>query len=70
MESPRTQALASMLREWDETTVRALEAMIKDIRDGDDSLATMEKDFDWIRHLMGRLQVLRNDVMRQKGQNR
>lgn len=52
-----------MLRAWGDTCERALEAMIRDIRAGrlvDDTLA---RDYDFLRHLMGRREVIVNEIM-------
>lgn len=56
--SPAVMSQASMLREWGDTAVSALESMIADIQAGklyDDTLA---RDFDFLRHLMGRREIL------------
>ena len=53
-----------MLRQWGDTCARACEAMIADIRAGklvDDTLVT---DFNYLRTLMGRREVIVNEIMK------
>lgn len=64
------QALESMLREWSQCAVGALDEMRADIEAGKISVENMERHFDFIRHLMGRLRILQDDVMRNRGGNR
>lgn len=61
------QALESMLREWSQCAVGALDEMRADIEAGKISVENMERRFDFIRHLMGRLRILQDDVMRHNG---
>lgn len=56
--SPEIQSQESMLREWGGTAERALEQMIDDIRAGKLYDDTLVQDFDFLRHLMGRREVI------------
>ena len=80
MEKPTVETFERMLREeWAPTAISALEDMIKDIRDG---IAqgevdfgklendTLERDFDYLRHLMGRREVLAETIRRYRGGHR
>jgi len=59
-----------MLQEWAGTAERALEDMISDLRAGklyDDTLA---RDFDFLRHLMGRREIIVNEIARANSRHR
>ena len=60
--SPQVMSQVSMLREWGDTAVRALEGMIADIRADNLYDDTLLKDFDFLRHLMGRREVIVTDM--------
>ena len=51
-----------MLKQWGDTCVGACENMIADIRAGKLVDDTMERDFDFLRHLMGRREVIVNEI--------
>lgn len=59
-----------MLRQWGDTCVGALEEMIRDIRAGRLYDDTMRRDFGNIRALMGRHDVLTNDMREHTGPHR
>ena len=64
------QTHTDMLHEWGGTCERALEAMIAHIREGllvDDTLAN---DFNYLRHLMGRREVIVNEIVMRQGGHR
>ena len=68
--SPERETWASMLQQWGGTAERALEAMIADIRAGklyDDTLA---QDFDFLRHLMGRREIIVNEIAKANSRHR
>lgn len=69
-QSPRVEALVSMLQQWGDTCVGALEEMIRDIRAGRVYDDTMRSDFANIRALMGRHDVLTNDLRENVGPHR
>lgn len=67
---PERETWASMLQDWAGTAERALEDMISDIRAGklyDDTLA---RDFDFLRHLMGRREIIVNEIARANSRHR
>lgn len=59
-----------MLREWGDTTARALAHMIDDIRAGKLYDDTMEEDFRFLRHLMGRHEVLVGELRKHESRHR
>lgn len=59
-----------MLRQWGDTCVEALEAMIKDIREGKIYDGTMRRDFAFLAHLIGRHDVLTNELRANVGPHR
>lgn len=52
-----------MLHEWAGTLERALETMIADARAGKLVDDTLPRDYDFIRHLMGRRELIVNEIM-------
>ena len=52
-----------MLTEWAGTLERALNDMIADIRANKLIDGTLERDYDYIRHLMGRREIIVNEIM-------
>ena len=70
------QTHTDMLREWGGTCERALEAMIAHIWKGlllDDTLLaddTLANDFNYLRHLMGRREVIVNEIVMRQGGHR
>lgn len=70
-EEPVTvQSYMDMLRELGGTLERGLEAMIADIRAGRLVDDTLPNDWDYIRHLMGRREVIVNEILRLNGPHR
>ena len=67
--TPTTQATLpltvhmQMLTEWAGTLERALNDMIADIRANKLIDDTLERDYDYIRHLMGRREIIVNEIM-------
>lgn len=59
-----------MLSEWGGTLEKALEAMIADIRDGRLVDDTLPRDYEFIRHLMGRREIIVNQIMLANGSHR
>lgn len=59
-----------MLREWGDTTARALAHMIDDIRAGKLYDDTMEADFRFLTHLMGRHEILVNELRKHERRHR
>ena len=59
-----------MLKQWGVTCVGFLEAMIKDIKDGNIYDDTMRRDFDAIRHMIGRHDVLTTELRANVGPHR
>ena len=53
-----------MLRQWGSTLERACEAIIADVHAGKLLDDTMERHFDYIRHLMGRREIIVNEIMK------
>jgi len=51
-----------MLRQWGDTCARALEEMIADIRAGKLVDDTLQRHFDYLRHLMGRREIIVNEI--------
>lgn len=60
----------SMLQQWGDTLERALEAMIGDIKAGRLLDDTLPNDWEYIRHLMGRREVIVNEIDRHVGAHR
>lgn len=69
-QSPTVQTLDFMLRQWGDTCVGALEAMIKDIKAGNIYDDTMRRDFAMIHHLIGRHDVLTTELRANVGPHR
>ena len=59
-----------MLKQWGDTLERALEAMIGDIKAGRLLDDTLPNDWEYIRHLMGRREVIVNEIDRHNGGHR
>ena len=59
-----------MLDEWGGTLKRALEAMIADIDAGRLADGTLPRDYEFIRCLMGRRELIVNEIMRANGGHR
>ena len=59
-----------MLQQWGDTLERALEAMIGDIKAGRLMDDTLPNDWEYIRHLMGRREVIVNEIDRHVGSHR
>ena len=53
-----------MLRQWGSTLERACESIIADIHAGKLLDSTMEKHYDYLRHLMGRREIIVNEIMK------
>lgn len=53
-----------MLRQWGSTLERACESIIADVHAGKLLDDTMERHFDYIRHLMGRREIIVNEIMK------
>lgn len=53
-----------MLRQWGSTLERACESIIADIHAGKLLDDTMEKHYDYLRHLMGRREIIVNEIMK------
>ncbi len=53
-----------MLRQWGDTCARACEAMIADIRAGRLLDDTLVADYNYLRTLMGRREVIVNEIMK------
>ena len=68
--SPRVQAIEALLRQWGDTAVDMLEEMIRHIREGRLYDDTLRQDFDGLRHMIGRHDVLITDLQIQQGPHR
>jgi len=53
-----------MLRQWGSTLERACESIIADIHAEKLLDDTMEKHYDYLRHLMGRREIIVNEIMK------
>ena len=62
--------MESMLRQWGDTCIGVLKQMIRDIRAGKFYDDTMRRDFDNLRALMGRHDVLTTDLWDNVGPHR
>lgn len=64
----RRQALEEMLRgEWRGTMERTLEEMLRDLRAGKIEGDELEKNFRFVRHLMGRREQLLTEIKMHTG---
>ena len=59
-----------MLRQWGATCARACEAMIADIRAGRLVDDTLVADYDYLRRLMGRREIIVNEIMKAGSRHR
>ena len=69
-QSPSVEVLVSMLQQWGDTCVGALEEMIRDIRAGQIYDDTMRRDFANIRTLMGHHDILTAGLQEHVGPHR
>ena len=63
MKQPPRQDHMSMLLEWRDTTIGMLEGMIADLKAERLVDDTLSRDFDQLRHLMGRREILVNEIL-------
>ena len=59
-----------MLRQWGSTLERACESIIADVHAGKLLDDTMERHFDYLRHLMGRREIIVNEIMKLSSRHR
>lgn len=59
-----------MLERWAVTALGALEQMSADIRARRLVDDTLERDMDWLRHLMGRREIIVNEILLRNGPHR
>lgn len=61
-----------MLREWQGATERALEDMLADLRAGGRKLVddTLVNDMNYLRHLMGRREIIVHEIMLRDSRHR
>lgn len=53
-----------MLRQWGNTLERACEDIVADIHAGKLLDETMDRHFEYLRHLMGRRAIIVNEIMK------
>jgi len=70
MQAPRIIPPGENLEEWRGTMLRALETMTEHARTGNLIDDTLERDYDFLRHLMGRRILIRDEIMRLRGPHR
>ena len=59
-----------MLLEWRDTAVRTLEEMIADLKAARLTDNALDRDFDQLRHLMGRREILVNEIRLRSSRHR
>ena len=70
MTTPGIEDARSEMKTWGRAAIGALEVMIKDIRAGKYEDDTLEKDFGFLYHLMGRRRTLAENLRTQQGRHR
>lgn len=67
---PSVTSHQTMLAQWAVTLERGLETMIADARAGKLLDDTLEQDFSYIRHLMGRREIIVHEIMQANSNSR